>query len=410
VAQSAPTGTHRAWAAEGRRPKILVIDDSSVVLDVLDEAFSVHDWQVMTAAGAEKALHQMASFCPDVVICDLHMPGMDGKQAHRHLTGLDPTCAFIVLSSEKDLSVVLELVREGVFEYVQKESGTEAVVAAVERALRHVWVDRQNVRLSADLMATNRELESRFEQLKALLEIAPRPVPLRCFEVAGGSLPPGAVGSDYYDLIPRADGLWLGIGDVSGDRFGAGLIMLMVRSGLGTLLRGRTELRPGEAVRAMNELLVESVRRGMSKDHQVNLTLLRCADDGLVTFAGGAQQLVVWRAGARRCELVPTARPPLGLESGVEFPEAVLRLGAGDTILLHTDGVTQTTSAPGESLGLSRLLEWFGEGGDLPVGSIRDRLVERVHDWRPDTVEHATVLVARFTGRSEVERAAMPFV
>jgi serine phosphatase RsbU (regulator of sigma subunit) len=390
-----------------RRAKILVIDDSSVVLDVLDEALSARDWQVVTASGADKALHHLATLSPDVVICDLHMPGMDGKQAHRHITGLDPTCAFIVLSSEKDLSVVLELVREGVFEYVQKDSGTEAVVSAVERALRHVWVDRQNVRLSADLRATNRQLETRVEQLGALLEVRPRPVPRRTFEVAGGAVPTtltgaaSASGCDAYDLVARPDGLWVAIGDVSGESFGAGLVMLMVRSALGGLLRGRAEIKPGECVRATNELLVESVRRGMSKDHQVNVSLLHCADDGTVTFAGGTQEMVVWRAAARRCEPITTSRPALGAEPALDFPEGTLRLGPADTLLLHTDGVTQASNPRGGALGLSRLMDWFGEEGGRPVEAIRDRLIERVRSWQPDARDNATVLVARYLGRIE---------
>jgi serine phosphatase RsbU (regulator of sigma subunit) len=383
------------------RPKILVVDDSSVVLDVLDEALSARDWQVMTAGGADEALHRAADFCPDVVVCDLHMEGMDGRQAHRHISGLDPTCAFIMLSNENELSVVLEMVREGVFEYVQKESGTEAVVAAVERALRHVWVDRENQRLSADLRATNRQLQMRFDELEALVQLLPRPVLACGFEVAGGCLLAGGKGSDYHDSIRGPDKLWLAIGDVSGEGFAAGLIMLGLRSGLGTLVRGRTQLEPSEAFGAMNDLLAENVDRGMSGDHQVNLTLLRCADDGTVTYAGGAQQLIVWRARARICELLSTSRPPLGAQGGMNFPDATLRLAPGDTILLHTDGVTQTASPEAGTIGLERLVDWFGEEAGRTVDGIRDRLIERVRAWNGAPERNATVLLARYRGRSE---------
>jgi sigma-B regulation protein RsbU (phosphoserine phosphatase) len=383
------------------RPKILVVDDSSVVLDVLDEALSARDWQVMTAGGADEALHRAADFCPDVVVCDLHMEGMDGRQAHRHISGLDPTCAFIMLSSENELSVVLEMVREGVFEYVQKDSGTEAVVAAVERALRHVWVDRQNQRLSADLRATNRQLQMRFDELEALVHLLPRPILARGFDVAGGCRLAGGKGSDYYDSIRGPDQLWLAIGDVSGEAFAAGLTMVALRSGLGTLVRGRTQLEPSEAFRAMNDLLAENVDRGMSGDHQVNLTLLRCADDGTVTYAGGAQQLIVWRARARICELLSTSRPPLGAQGGMNFPDASLRLAPGDTILLHTNGVTQTAGPEAGAIGLERLVDWFGEEAGRPVDGIRDRLIERMRSWNRAPDRNATVLVARYRGRSE---------
>jgi sigma-B regulation protein RsbU (phosphoserine phosphatase) len=238
-------------------------------------------------------------------------------------------------------------------------------------------------------------MELRFGQLGALLQMPPLVVPVRRFEVAGGALPAAARGSEYHDVIPRADGLWLGIGDVSGESFGAGLIMLMVRSGLGTVLRARTELAPGEAVRGMNEVLVETVQRGLSHEHQINLTVLRAADDGTIAFAGGAQQLIVWRAGPRRCEMIPTSRPSLGLESGVDFPDTSLRLHPGDTILLHTGGVTQAASARNGAIGLQRLVDWFGEEGGRPVEEIRDRLVERVRSWHPHD-HQATLLVARY--------------
>ena len=106
-------------------------------------------------------------------------------------------------------------------------------------------MDRQNVRRAADLRATNRDLQKRVELLAALLGVQPRPVPMRCFEVAAGGLAGGLGGSDYHDRVGRPDGLWLAVGDASGDRFAAGLIMLMVRSGLGALLRGRAPLAPG---------------------------------------------------------------------------------------------------------------------------------------------------------------------
>jgi serine phosphatase RsbU (regulator of sigma subunit) len=407
-------------AAAKEHPRILVIDDSPLVLEMLEEALSAHDWDIGTASSGDEALRLATAFRPDVVVCDLHMPQMDGKEVHRRLAAVDPTAAFIVLSGENDLTVVLGLVREGVFDYVQKESGTEALVAAADRAIRHVRVVRENLRLSEDLRSINRELEQRLEELEASREIhaakerlereleiagniqtsiVPRRVPVRNFDFAGALVPASAVGGDYYDVTPTADGLWLGIGDVSGHGLEAGLIMLMVQSGLGALLRGRPSLRPSQALCAINDLLVENVRHRMGKDDHVTLTVLHCLVDGSVTFAGAHEDILVWRAETGKCDIVHTPGTWVGIQSGLAFPDEGLRLSPGDTLLLYTDGVTEANSSVNGMVGLMRLAEWFEEDARRPVDAIRDRLIERVRAWQTEQRDDVTVLVVRYLGR-----------
>jgi len=414
-----PAQAAQAPANEGRS-RILVIDDSPIVLDMLEEALTAHGWDIRTASSGDQALQLASTFRPDVVVCDLHMPQMDGKEVHRRLAATDPTVAFIVLSGENDLAVVLGLVREGVFDYVQKDDGTDALVAAADRALRHVRIVRENLRLSEDLRAINRELEQRLQELEASREISaakerlereleiagtiqtsivPRRVPVRNFDFAGGLVPASVVGGDYYDVTPVADGLWLGIGDVSGHGLEAGLIMLMVQSGLGALLRGRAPLRPSEAVRALNDLLVENVRQRMGKDDHVTLTVFHCTVGGSVTFAGAHEDLLIWRAATGACDVVHTPGTWVGIQSGLEFPDATSWLDPGDTMLLYTDGVTEAAAKGGAMVGLERLSQWFVEDVHRPVEAIRDRLIERVRAWQSEQRDDLTVLVVRYLGR-----------
>jgi serine phosphatase RsbU (regulator of sigma subunit) len=402
------------------RSRILVIDDSPFVLDMLEEVFESHGWEVETAASGVTALDIAASWRPDVVVCDLRMPGMDGAEVHQQVAALDATTAFIMLSGEADLAVVLELVRGGVFDYVQKESGTEALVAAADRAIRHVRVVRENLRLSQDLVVMNRELEQRLKELEASraislakerlereMEIAstiqtsilPRQVQAEGFEFAGRLIPASDVGGDYYDVTPvPGGGVWLGIGDVSGHGLAAGLIMLMVQSGLGSILRTRQTLMPSEALRALNELLVENVRRRMEKDDHVTLSLMHFRGNGQAIFAGAHEDMVVWRAATRKCEVVQTHGTWVGIRRGLAFPDQRLRLFPGDTLLLYTDGAVEAMNAQRAQLGLDRLVEWFCELADQSVERIRDQLIGRVQAWQAEQFDDLTVLVVRYLG------------
>ena len=71
-------------AAEPRRPRLLVVDDQPVNIQVLYQAFAA-DHQVLMATSGEQALALCAIQQPDLVLLDVVMPGMDGHQVCRRL-------------------------------------------------------------------------------------------------------------------------------------------------------------------------------------------------------------------------------------------------------------------------------------------------------------------------------------
>ncbi len=59
--------------------KILVIDDDAQICALLDKFLRKEGFDVLTAANGEQGLEAAASFVPDLVLCDLEMPGLDGQ-------------------------------------------------------------------------------------------------------------------------------------------------------------------------------------------------------------------------------------------------------------------------------------------------------------------------------------------
>ncbi|MDY7020844.1 MAG: response regulator [Cyanobacteriota bacterium] len=59
-------------------PKILVIEDEDAVRDNIEEILELSDYQVMTAANGELGLEALQSYKPDLIICDVMMPELDG--------------------------------------------------------------------------------------------------------------------------------------------------------------------------------------------------------------------------------------------------------------------------------------------------------------------------------------------
>ena len=61
-----------------RQSRVMVVDDDAETLALLREVVAKEGYQVETAEDGESALRQLDEWQPDLVITDIHMPGMDG--------------------------------------------------------------------------------------------------------------------------------------------------------------------------------------------------------------------------------------------------------------------------------------------------------------------------------------------
>jgi adenylate cyclase len=104
------------------------------------------------------------------------MPDMEGLEVMRRIRALDPTLPVVVLSGDADLSAVLGAVRQGAFDYVVKDgSDIRPLQAAIERAVAHARLARENLRLTYARQRANEELEARvceLDEKRRLLEQA----------------------------------------------------------------------------------------------------------------------------------------------------------------------------------------------------------------------------------------------
>ncbi|GAB4533257.1 MAG: hypothetical protein Tsb0020_49210 [Haliangiales bacterium] len=151
---------------EQRVGRVVLIDDSELIREIISERLAAAGWAVRSADSGESALGLIRSWLPDVVICDLHMPGMAGFEVIRAINSADSMIPVVILSRDDDVAVVLQAVREGAFDYVVKQ-GDEigALEAAIERAAAHSRLGRENLRLTQALADANRALEERVREL-----------------------------------------------------------------------------------------------------------------------------------------------------------------------------------------------------------------------------------------------------
>jgi serine phosphatase RsbU (regulator of sigma subunit) len=188
------------------------------------------------------------------------------------------------------------------------------------------------------------------------------------FEVSGRMHTAKEVGGDYYDYLHATLGessppeLFLVIGDVSGKGVPAGLVMVMARSILRSLV-ARGVVEPKALAIETNRLLIQDVKPGMF----LSLLIGRCDGDTL-RFAGcGHDRPLVYREKSRRVERVDLGGLVLGIvpDNSTNVAEAEVKLEPGDQVLLFTDGVPEAMDPEGKQYTIERLEALLATRGAL---------------------------------------------
>jgi DNA-binding NtrC family response regulator len=113
---------------------ILVVDDDDVIRETLCELLAAsHSCQ--TADTAEEALARLEAQRFDVVITDISMPGLSGKDLLNRVVELYPGTPVIIISGLSDQEQAQSLIGLGAFDYLLKPFRLEVVEESVKRAI-----------------------------------------------------------------------------------------------------------------------------------------------------------------------------------------------------------------------------------------------------------------------------------
>jgi two-component system, OmpR family, KDP operon response regulator KdpE len=116
--------------------RILVIDDEPAIRRLLRTSLAAEGYDVVEAATGDEGWSVFGRMKPDLVLLDLGLPDIDGKEVIRRIraTGLTP---IIVLSIRSDERGKVEALDAGADDYVTKPVGMDELNARLRAALRH---------------------------------------------------------------------------------------------------------------------------------------------------------------------------------------------------------------------------------------------------------------------------------
>jgi two-component system, NtrC family, sensor kinase len=154
------------------RERILLVENDLDVSDLIArQTLASIGYRVEVASTASAAIQQAAQFSPDVVIANLELPDLSGKDLLVALNSQGLDIPVIILAQKGMESDIIQAFRLGATDYLVWPVREAEVVSAVERVLKQVRARRERESLSRQLKQTNDELHQRVRELTTIFAI-----------------------------------------------------------------------------------------------------------------------------------------------------------------------------------------------------------------------------------------------
>lgn len=117
------------------RPRLILADDSSIILDALDRLLRRDYDVVATVRDGAQLLEAAARLDPDVIVTDMNMPHVTGLEALRRLKADGLDVKFVLLTIYGDPALAAEVLHAGGAAYLMKHSAAEELPIAIQEVL-----------------------------------------------------------------------------------------------------------------------------------------------------------------------------------------------------------------------------------------------------------------------------------
>lgn len=116
--------------------RVLVVDDHQMFADALDLLLSAHPRlePIGATASAEQALELCDGNCPDVVLMDVDLPGMDGIEATRRVRERCPGTHVVIITALQPTDLLSAAVEAGASGFVPKTQAADQLAGVIEQA------------------------------------------------------------------------------------------------------------------------------------------------------------------------------------------------------------------------------------------------------------------------------------
>jgi len=195
ISMSAPDPHATGNATESSPGKVLVVDDDPSFRRLLEFILTDAKIESRSVADGDDALKELAREHFSIVLCDLNMPRISGRELLRAVREDYPHTAFFIVTGQGEVDVAVELMRMGADDYLVKPFEPAVVLASIERGLKkkQLEIELQTYRSRLEQMVSERtgQLQAALARIEQnydeTLEALGSAIDLRDNETAGHS-------------------------------------------------------------------------------------------------------------------------------------------------------------------------------------------------------------------------------
>ncbi|HIF0387757.1 TPA: two-component system response regulator RssB [Pseudomonas aeruginosa] len=340
---------------------LLIIDDDEVVRESLAAYLEDSNFKVLQALNGLQGLQIFESEQPDLVICDLRMPQIDGLELIRRIRQTASETPIIVLSGAGVMSDAVEALRLGAADYLIKPLEDLAVLEhSVRRALDRAYLRVENQRYRDKLEAANRELQASLNLLQedqnAGRQVQMNMLPVTPWSIEGLEFSHRIIPSlylsgdfvDYFRVDERRVAFYLA--DVSGHGASSAFVTVLLKFMTTRLLyesrRNGTlpEFKPSEVLAHINRGLINTK---LGK-HVTMLGGVIDLEKNSLTYSIGGHLLLPVLFVEGQASYLEGRGLPVGLFDDATYDDRVMELPPSFSLSLFSDGILDVL--PGATL------------------------------------------------------------
>jgi two-component system C4-dicarboxylate transport response regulator DctD len=132
--------------------QVFLIEDDPAVRRGSEQALALAGLPVKSFADAEHALPKIGADFPGIVVSDIKLPGRDGLSLMTEVLSRDREIPVILVTGHGDITMAVEAMRCGAYDFVEKPFSSERLVDVARRALETRRLVLENRRLKEDLL------------------------------------------------------------------------------------------------------------------------------------------------------------------------------------------------------------------------------------------------------------------
>jgi sigma-B regulation protein RsbU (phosphoserine phosphatase) len=331
-----------------KRSKILLVDDSPLILMVIGQALEKDGFDSRKAANVEEAMALLKNEVPDLILSDYQMPGTDGFAFRQSLMAIPEykNIPFMFLTSVTDHAHMIAGISLDAIDYIDKDTPIAFIISKINNFLNSIRERHEH---------TIRELSSAAMALN--LYSVPQEIPhIDGFEInfwhkSFENYP----GGDFIDVITANNRYtFIILGDVMGKKWGAWFFSF----GYLSYIRAAVRLCVSEGD-VSTKSIMQKINSVIYHDPVVSevlstLSLIRIdLENEMLSYTGaGDLPLLYFSCAEMELKKISSSGLLLGISKEDGFDERLFIMEPGDQLIMITDGLIDKETPAGKKTDL----------------------------------------------------------